>query len=166
MCTANMIMCENTYVQTCTDNALYNYDQLQECRAALILYAIHLQSFVDDERLLICLHSRFNNLIKYDDKEDFVENVRFSYKCISDIIHTFQRKIDELFLSSKGFEDVDYGVIQCNKAMNKCLLYLLYDFEEFDTDNALYKLSENQREHLISIIYNSIHNYFPYFLNE
>ena len=47
--------------------------------------------------------------------------------------------------------------------MDKCLIYLLYDFEDFEEDNALYGLTSEQLRDLMYIIQCTIHKFFPYY---
>ena len=58
---------------------------------------------------------------------------------------------------------MEYEVGQYNTAMGKCLIYLLYDFEEYDMDNALFGLPTEQLRNLMDIIQSAIHKFFPYY---
>lgn len=163
-CVSSMILRENKYIQSYKRNTLYNYDQMQEDRVALILYSIrHSIIKVGSNEFLSHLYACFHNLIKDDTEKQFCDNVRMSYKSICDINLTFEFKINNLFAKARRIDDIEYEVGQYNTAMDKCLIYLLYDFEEYDMDNALFGLPTEQLRDLMDIIQSAIHKFFPYY---
>ena len=163
-CVSSMILQENKYIQSYKRTALYNYDQMQEDRVALILYSIrHHIIKVGSHEFLSHLYACYHNLIKDDTEKQFCDNIRASYKSICDINLTFEFKINNLFTKARGVDDIEYGIEQYNTAMDKCLIYLLYDFEDFEEDNALYGLTSEQLRDLMYIIQCTIHKFFPYY---
>lgn len=163
-CVSTMILRENRYIQSYKGTALYNYDQMQEDRVALILYSIrHSIINVVSNEFLTFLYACFHNLIKNDTEKQFCDNIRESYESICDINLTFEFKINNLFTKAWKVDNIEYGIDQYNTAMDKCIIYLLYDFEDYDVDNALFGMSIEQLRDLMNIVHSSIHKFFPYY---